>query len=184
MRKAEFLQELKEALQGEVSAAIIQENVNYYDSYISQQASSGRREEDVIEEIGSPRLIAKTIIDSHEAAGTAGGGYSSSGNYGSGGSYSSGGSAGGGSYNNGSGDYYSGGSYGQEDGPKIHYIDFNKWYWKLLSVILIIVVFLLVFAVMSGLLTVVGSILFLVMRFAGPLLMIWLIYTLFRGMRR
>ncbi|MFR3283620.1 MAG: HAAS signaling domain-containing protein [Clostridium fessum] len=69
MRKTEFLQELREALDGEVSASVIQSNISYYDQYISQEAAKGRREEEVIEEIGSPRLIAKTIIDSSEGAG-------------------------------------------------------------------------------------------------------------------
>ena len=69
MRKSEFLQELKEALQGEVSGGVLQENLRYYDNYITQETAAGRREEDVIDEIGSPRLIARTIIDSSEAAG-------------------------------------------------------------------------------------------------------------------
>ena len=95
MRKTEFLQELREALDGEVSASVIQSNISYYDQYISQEAAKGRREEEVIEEIGSPRLIAKTIIDSSEGAGETG----------QGGSYTSGDAAGSGrtasSYNGG-----------------------------------------------------------------------------------
>lgn len=51
MRKTEFLQELREALDGEVSASVIQSNISYYDQYISQEAAKGRREEEVIEEI-------------------------------------------------------------------------------------------------------------------------------------
>ena len=43
--------------------------------------------------------------------------------------------------------------------------------------------FLLV-AILSGVLTVVGGLMALVLRFAGPLLLIWLLYTLIRGMRR
>lgn len=84
MRKTEFLQELREALDGEVSASVIQSNISYYDQYIRQEAAKGRREEEVIEEIGSPRLIAKTIIDSSEGAGETG----------QGGSYTSGDAAG------------------------------------------------------------------------------------------
>ena len=49
MRKTEFLQELREALDGEVSASVIQSNISYYDQYISQEAAKGRREEEVIE---------------------------------------------------------------------------------------------------------------------------------------
>ena len=44
MRKTEFLQELREALDGEVSASVIQSNISYYDQYISQEAAKGRRE--------------------------------------------------------------------------------------------------------------------------------------------
>ena len=49
MRKTEFLQELREALDGEVSASVIQSNISYYDQYIRQEAAKGRREEEVIE---------------------------------------------------------------------------------------------------------------------------------------
>ena len=43
MRKTEFLQELREALDGEVSVSVIQSNISYYDQYISQEAAKGRR---------------------------------------------------------------------------------------------------------------------------------------------
>ena len=44
MRKSEFLQELKEALQGEVSGGVLQENLRYYDNYITQEtADAGKR---------------------------------------------------------------------------------------------------------------------------------------------
>ena len=84
MKKTEFLKELEAALRGEVSPELISENLRYYDNYISQETSKGRSEEEVTEEIGSPRLIARTIID------TSGG----SGSYESGESASSGGYAG------------------------------------------------------------------------------------------
>ena len=121
MRKTEFLQELREALDGEVSASVIQSNISYYDQYISQEAAKGRREEEVIEEIGSPRLIAKTIIDSSEGAGETG----------QGGSYTSGDAAGSGR----TASSYNGGFSERDDSglpPNFHYIDLNKWYWKAL----------------------------------------------------
>lgn len=170
MRKSEFLQELRNCLAGEVSAAVIQENVAYYDSYISGQTASGRSEEAVIEEIGSPRLIARTIIDSQEAAGGADGAWRETG------------SAAGG-WNTES-RTYDAGTYRQEQGPKIHYIDFGKWYWKLLGVVILVAVVLLAFAVFSGMVTLAATILLLVFRYAGPLLVIWLIYQLLRGPRR
>ena len=40
MRKTEFLQELREALDGEVSASVIQSNISYYDQYIRHMTKS------------------------------------------------------------------------------------------------------------------------------------------------
>ena len=58
MRKTEFLQELREALDGEVSASVIQSNISYYDQYIRQEAAKGRREEEVIEESWLSDLVS------------------------------------------------------------------------------------------------------------------------------
>ncbi|MCR4955513.1 MAG: DUF1700 domain-containing protein [Lachnospiraceae bacterium] len=66
MTRQEFIAELRNALQGQVSAATISDSVQYYESYIMQESRKGRTEEEVIEELGNPRLIAKTIISSHE----------------------------------------------------------------------------------------------------------------------
>ena len=81
MRKAEFLKELEEALSGEVPAAVMRENLNYYSQYISAECLKGRSEEEVIREIGSPRLIAKTLIDTSDKVGASQGQYYS-GDYG------------------------------------------------------------------------------------------------------
>ena len=160
MRKEEFLRELEDALQGEVPASVIRENVSYYNSYISKEAASGRSEEEVIEEIGGPRLIARTIIDSSEAAGEipesdAGGYYRSE------------------------GDSYREAAYGENENraPGFHYIDLNKWYVKLIVTVVLLLVLFVVF-------TVLGGIFALLFRFAGPLILIWLIVSLFRGMRQ
>ena len=64
MDRAEFLRELEEALAGEVSPATAAENLRYYDAYIAEEAAKGRDEAEVIEEIGGPRIIARTIIGS------------------------------------------------------------------------------------------------------------------------
>lgn len=149
MRRTEFLQELKSALEGEVPSAVIQENLSYYDSYITQEKEKGRSEDDIIEELGGPRIIARTIIDS-SGAGADSGEYRQSQEV-----------------NNGSG-RRSGG---------IRYVNLGKWYWKLLAFAIVISFLLIV-------MTVVGGIFALVFRFAGPLIIIWLIYSLFKGMRR
>ena len=69
MTKQEFLSELTNSLEGEVPSGVIREQINFYASYIDTQISCGKTEEQVLEELGSPRLIARTIIDSTEAGG-------------------------------------------------------------------------------------------------------------------
>ena len=68
MRKDEFLQMLRRDLNGDVPPAVVEENIRYYDSYITGEVSKGRSEEDVIAEIGDPRLIAKNIEDTTTGA--------------------------------------------------------------------------------------------------------------------
>lgn len=63
MTKETFLEELRLALQGNISQIQVNEQLQYYDNYITRQTRVGRSEEQVLEELGSPRLIAKTIID-------------------------------------------------------------------------------------------------------------------------
>ena len=52
MTKREFLDKLKKALVNDLSGSVIQENVNYYNDYITEEVRKGRRESDVIEELG------------------------------------------------------------------------------------------------------------------------------------
>lgn len=68
MNSEEFLQKLKDALVGKVSDQTIQENVSYYRSYISKQISTGISETQVLESLGDPRLLAKTIVQSSSFA--------------------------------------------------------------------------------------------------------------------
>lgn len=62
MTKQEFLNELKEALSGEVSPEALMDSYRYYDAYIDEYVSKGQREEDVIDSLGRPSLIARSII--------------------------------------------------------------------------------------------------------------------------
>ena len=66
MNKKEFLDILRQSLSGEVSPNIIEENIKYYNQYIS--SSSLEEELRIIESLGDPRLIAKTIIEKERAA--------------------------------------------------------------------------------------------------------------------
>lgn len=66
MDKQEFLTILREHLIGEIPDYEIESNIRYYNDYIS--ASDGKKEEDKLEELGDPRLIARTIIDAYIAS--------------------------------------------------------------------------------------------------------------------
>ena len=46
-----------------MSHQVVNENVAYYENYIDTEIKKGRSEEAVLEELGDPRWIAKTIID-------------------------------------------------------------------------------------------------------------------------
>ncbi len=69
MNREEFLRKLRAELVNFVSESVIQEQLNYYHSYIRDECASGKSEEDVVSELGDPRLIARSIIDAAEAAG-------------------------------------------------------------------------------------------------------------------
>lgn len=68
MRQEEFLKSFQEALTGKVSDRIIQENVNYYRSYVEREISNGKTEKEVLQMLGDPRLLAKTIEESNKFA--------------------------------------------------------------------------------------------------------------------
>ncbi len=67
MTKEDFLSELRSTLSGSVSADVINDNVNYYENFINTELRKGRELDEVLEELGSPRLIAKTIVDTAPA---------------------------------------------------------------------------------------------------------------------
>lgn len=62
MSKQEFLDGLRRSLSGGMEAGEINENIRYYSDYIDSQIRSGVPEEEVMETLGEPRLIAKTLL--------------------------------------------------------------------------------------------------------------------------
>lgn len=68
MSRQEFLNILQTSLTGRVNASEIADNINYYEDYINTQTRMGRSEEEVIAELGDPRLIAKSIIEANRHA--------------------------------------------------------------------------------------------------------------------
>lgn len=63
MKKKEFMNELKEALDGSVSTQTYYDTINYYEDYFRKQKELGKNEEEICSSLGSARIIAKTIID-------------------------------------------------------------------------------------------------------------------------
>ena len=153
MTRQEFLQELRIALQGEVSQAAINEHIRYYENYIIEESRKGRSEEEVIAQLGNPRLIAKTLIDTTEQFGSAKGEeyYSES---------------------------YRQGTMGNEKGFHADYSDadgwdvrfgklkLNSWYGKLIMILLAIIIIVVAAHVVAFLLPVIIVIVMIVLIFS------------------
>lgn len=65
MNRTEFIQTLRDQLAGQMQEGRVAAHIRYYEDYIHSQIRSGRTEEEVLTELGDPRLIAKTLIDTN-----------------------------------------------------------------------------------------------------------------------
>ena len=154
MNKKEFLSILRESLIGEVNNDDIEQNIQYYDQYISTQNAS---EKEVIKVLGDPRLIAKTIIESSRIAKQKG-------------VYSG--------YQTHSSDYY------QQEEEYTNHNDNNhksslfqlfniKWYHMVLFVLIVVLSILFIA-------TIARIILGFLFAFAVPIILLMLVYSMFR----
>ncbi len=66
MTRNEFLEQLRSALSSSLSAAAVQENVNYYNMYIEEEVKNGKDEAKVLDMLGDPWILARTIIDAQD----------------------------------------------------------------------------------------------------------------------
>ena len=62
MSKQEFLDGLRRSLAAGLESQEINEHIRYYSEYIDSQIRMGVREEEVMNSLGEPRLIAKTLL--------------------------------------------------------------------------------------------------------------------------
>lgn len=69
MDRTEFIDRLQRALAGGVNSSRVAENVQYYREYIDVEIRKGRSEEEVLDSLGDPRLLAKSIIEANKRAG-------------------------------------------------------------------------------------------------------------------
>ena len=161
MDRNEFVSTLRAVLSGEVPASVVEENVCYYNTYISQEIAAGKSEKEVMDSLGDPRLIARTIIDTQGQAGWQAQDY--------------------GSYE----------AYGADEEPerekgfhaefrddggvdiKYKRFNFNTWYGKLLAAAVVILVAALILVIVGGILSWVLPILIPV------LLILWLLRMIF-----
>lgn len=138
MNKEEFLRGLQTALSGEVPPSVVRDNLRYYDDYIRTELRNGRSEEQIMEELGEPRLIARTIIDTTPGAGE--GGFEE---YRSFGNFDSGSASG------------SESSRSSQTGRgNVHYYDLSKWYWKLAGIVILILIVMFVLMLVGGFLSI------------------------------
>lgn len=154
MSTREFISQLDSALRGEVSEAVIQENINYYEGYIREQVAAGRDEREVLEMLGDPRLIARTIIDTNGGDGS----------YQTNRSRSS-------SYSQSSQQYETHTAPTGSSGFHIHRVDGTKWYVKALLVAVPILFICLIVSIVMGILG-------LIVRFAVPIIIILVVIYL------
>lgn len=61
MSREEFLKKLNDSLSESLDRDKVNEQIDYYDNYISDEIKKGRSEKEILLELGDPRLIAKTI---------------------------------------------------------------------------------------------------------------------------
>lgn len=67
MNRTEFMNKLRMALSGALPYTLVEENIKYYEDYMDMELSKGKSEEEILEQLGDPRLIAKTIIEANKA---------------------------------------------------------------------------------------------------------------------
>ncbi len=158
MDRNEFISVLRASLAGEVSDQVLEENIQYYYDYISEEIAKGKREEEVMEMLGNPQLIARTIIDTADREGFG----SSSRVY----TENSEGQKG----------FYA--KENEDGGVDIHYgrLKLNTWYGKALIIAVIVLVMALIF-------TVVGGILSFVLPILIPVLVILILIRILTGRR-
>ena len=69
MDRREFIDKLQRALAGGLGSSLVAENVRYYEEYIDSEIRKGKSEAEVLNALGDPRLLAKSIIEANKRAG-------------------------------------------------------------------------------------------------------------------
>jgi len=126
MNRSEFLNQLRAALENDLSESAVQENINYYNHYITDEVESGKSEQEVLEMLGDPWVLARNIIDAPSGS----------------------------QYRNGY-TYETEGTgreqkTRQEGRPTYHHFGMDSWWKKLLLVLLIVGIVLVILTIVGG----------------------------------
>lgn len=65
MSKQEFIEGLRRSLSSINDYTFVNDTISYYENYIETQMRMGKTEEEVMAQLGDPRLIAKSIRATH-----------------------------------------------------------------------------------------------------------------------
>lgn len=158
MNREEFLNGLRNVLAQELPQSEIESNIRFYDEYIRTK-SQEKEERLVMEELGDPRLIGKTIIETYQVSH----GYTTS-------------------NQRETGYYEDAGGYAHKEkpykrGPRGFHININsglKWYHKLL-------IFLVLLIIISTVIIIGGILIRIFFSIGIPLLFLYMIYLMIRG---
>lgn len=154
MSKTEFLDILYNQLSGQIPEGSVAAHVQYYRNYIEDEQQKGRTETDILNDLGDPRLIARTLLDTEVGAG----------NPQNGSTYSA-------IYNEADSDYN---EYDSSDSARGHVkkhsfkLDLSTWYGKVAVILIAAVVLLLLVTILGILIPVVivaGVIMYIVSQF-------------------
>jgi uncharacterized membrane protein len=66
MNRQSFITELRAYLTGKVDTLVIEETISYYQDYFDQTMKEGLSEEAIAEQLGNPRLLGKTIVQTQQ----------------------------------------------------------------------------------------------------------------------
>ena len=138
MNKKEFLDILYEQLSGQMPEGNVAAHVQYYRNYIEDAVTQGRTEAEVLNELGDPRLIARTLLDTDSTT---------SGNPQTTGSYSE-------PYTDNSYEYDNSSSGSKKVKSRSFHIDLSTWYGKLAVILIAAIVIVLLCTVLSVLIPV------------------------------
>lgn len=68
MTQTEFLEQLKNALGNDLPPQAVQEQMAFYSQYINDELASGKSEEEIMNDLGDPWVLARNIIDAPGAS--------------------------------------------------------------------------------------------------------------------